>query len=228
MSRLSEAAQNVSQNIAARQELPDFSGRRDEVGQMGRAFRAMTAALYKRIEASEKFAADVAHELKNPLAAARSTAEALSYAKTEEDRTELMVQIQSELKRLNRLINDVSNASRLDAELARQHMQPLSVRTVLDSVNGIFRDLLSNDTRKMVLVIEPVASEAAYTISGNDGRLGQVLTNLVDNALSFSPEGGIVTVRARSLNNKVEIAVEDQGPGIPDDRLETIFEFCPD
>ena len=224
MSRLSEAAQNVSQNIAARQELPDFSGRRDEVGQMGRAFRAMTAALYKRIEASEKFAADVAHELKNPLAAARSTAEALSYAKTEEDRTELMVQIQSELKRLNRLINDVSNASRLDAELARQHMQPLSVRTVLDSVNGIFRDLLSDDSRKMVLVIEPVSSEAAYTVSGNDGRLGQVLTNLVDNALSFSPEGGIVTVRARSQDKKVEIAVEDQGPGIPDDRLETIFE----
>ena len=224
MSRLSEAAQNVSQNIAARQELPDFTGRRDEVGQMGRAFRAMTAALYRRIEASEKFAADVAHELKNPLAAARSTAEALSYAKTEEDRSELVEQIQSELKRLNRLINDVSNASRLDAELARQHMQPLNVSIVLDSVNGIFRDLLTDDTRKMKLIIEPAASEAAYTISGNDGRLGQVFTNLVDNALSFSPENGTVTVRARSIGRKVEIAVEDEGPGIPDDRLETIFE----
>ncbi len=224
MSRLSEAAHHVSQNIAARQELPDFAGRRDEVGQMGRAFRAMTAALYKRIEASEKFAADVAHELKNPLAAARSTAEALSYAKTEDDRTELVSQIQSELKRLNRLINDVSNASRLDAELARQHMQSLNVCGVLQSVNDIFRDLLTDDTRKMKLVIEPPPNDAAFIVSGNDGRLGQVFTNLVDNALSFSPENATVTVRARSLPQKVEIAIEDEGLGIPEDRLETIFE----
>lgn len=224
MSRLSEAAHNVSNNINARAELPEFSDRRDEVGQMGRAFRAMTGALYRRIEGSEKFAADVAHELKNPLAAARSTAEALTYARTEEDRRELVQQIQDELKRLNRLINDVSSASRLDAELARQQMQRTSVRTVLDNVTGIFRDLLADDTRKIALNIEPVANDAMLSVLGNDGRLGQVFTNLIDNALSFSPEEATVTVRARNTGSHVEIAVEDEGPGIPDDRLQTIFE----
>jgi two-component system sensor histidine kinase ChvG len=224
MKRLSEAANHVSRNIAARQELPDFTDRRDEVGQMGRAFTAMTAALYRRIEASEKFAADVAHELKNPLAAARSTAEALTYAKTEADREELVSQIQGELKRLNRLINDVSNASRLDAELARQEMQPLNIRIVLDTVTGIFRDMLADDGRKILLVTDPAASTAAYTVVGNDGRLAQVFTNLVDNALSFSPAGGTVTIRARSTAPQVEIAVEDEGTGIPPDKLNTVFE----
>ncbi len=224
MSRLSEAAEDVSQNIASRQDLPDFSDRRDEVGQMGRAFRAMTSALYRRIEASEKFAADVAHELKNPLAAARSTAEALTYARSKEDRDELVQQIQDELKRLNRLINDVSNASRLDAELARQHMQPTNVRLVLTNVTGIFRDILSDDSRGIKLTVEPGANEAELTVLGNDGRLGQVFTNLIDNALSFSPEGSTVTVHARPVSGSVEVFVDDEGPGIPEDRLQTIFE----
>lgn len=224
MKRLSEAANHVSRNIAARQELPDFTERRDEVGQMGRAFAAMTAALYRRIEGSEKFAADVAHELKNPLAAARSTAEALTFAKTDADRNEMVEQIQGELKRLNRLINDVADASRLDAELARQEMQALDIRIVLDNVTGIFRDMLADDGRKIKLVIEPVAVDSVYTIVGNDGRLGQVFTNLVDNALSFAPAGSTITVRARPLEGQVEIAVEDEGPGIPPDKLQAIFE----
>lgn len=222
MKRLSDAANNVSQNLTARAQLPDFADRRDEVGQMGNAFGAMTAALYRRIEASEKFAADVAHELKNPLAAARSTAEALTYARTEEDRSELVKEIQDELKRLNRLINDVSNASRLDAELARQQMSRVRVETVLDNVVGIFRDLLADDTRKVALIV--AGNEMDLTVSGNDGRLGQVFTNLIDNALSFSPDGATVSVKARASGSDVEIAVEDEGPGIPEDRLQTIFE----
>ena len=224
MKRLSEAANHVSRNIAARQELPDFTERRDEVGQMGRAFAAMTGALFRRIEASEKFAADVAHELKNPLAAARSTAEALTYAKTDADREELVGQIQGELKRLNRLINDVSNASRLDAELARQEMQPLNIQTVLGNVTGIFRDMLADDGRKIVLVLEPAISDAAYSIIGNDGRLCQVFTNLIDNALSFSPARSTVTLQARPAGTMIEIAVEDEGPGIPPDKLGAVFE----
>ena len=224
MRRLSAAANRVSQNISARQQLPDFSERRDEVGQMGRAFIAMTGALFRRIEASEKFAADVAHELKNPLAAARSTAEALTYAKSDSDRNELVEQIQGELQRLNRLINDVSNASRLDAELARQEMQALDIRVILKNVTGIFRDMLSDDGRSIRLSVEPVANDAAYTIVGNDGRLGQVFTNLVDNALSFSPPGGTIMVHARATGTHVEVSVEDEGPGIPADKLQAIFE----
>jgi two-component system sensor histidine kinase ChvG len=223
MRRLSEAANHVTQNISARQELPDLTARRDEVGQTSRAFVAMTNALYRRIEASEKFAADVAHELKNPLAAARSTAEALAYAKSDASRTELVQEIQAELKRLNRLINDIASTSRLDAELARQEMQSVDVRSVLENVRGLFSDMLADDSRKIRLIVEP-GQTSSFTVRGNDGRLGQVFTNLIDNALSFSPEGGTVTVRAKANGNRIEIAIEDEGPGIPADKLGQIFD----
>jgi len=224
MRRLSEAAEQASHNIAARTQLPEYANRSDEVGQMAAAFRSMTKALYRRIEASEKFAADVAHELKNPLTAARSIAESLSLAKNEEERRQLVEQIQNELNRLNRLITDVSNASRLDAELARQEMRPVDITTVLRGVVTIFRDILGDDQRQIRLVIEDAPLEGAYIVSGDEGRIGQVLTNLVDNAISFSPKTGTITVRARSTPPHMEIYVEDEGPGIPEDRLEVIFD----
>src|SRR5262252_5508880 len=146
MRRLSEVAENVSRNIKARDELPELAHRADEVGQMAAAFREMTASLHRRIEASERFAQDVAHELRNPLTAARSTAEALAFAKTPEQRQQLVREIQDELKRLNKLITDVSNASRLDAELALQEIEPVDVRQVLEGVVDVFQDLLSGDT----------------------------------------------------------------------------------
>jgi len=224
MRRLSEAADHASRNIAARHELPEYKERTDEVGQMASAFGAMTAALYRRIEASESFAADVAHELKNPLTAARSVAEALAYAKTETQRDELVRQIQNELTRLNRLITDVSNASRLDAELARQKMHNLDVTNVVTSVSQIFRDILTGDTRRIVTVVEPAPFEGAFLVNGDSGRLGQVLTNLVDNAISFTPDGRSVTLRVRRVDGAVELIVDDEGPGIPDDRLDIIFD----
>jgi two-component system sensor histidine kinase ChvG len=224
MRRLSAAAERVSHNIEARAQLPQFSERTDEVGQMSAAFQAMTSALCRRIEASEKFAADVAHELKNPLTAARSTAESLGFAKTEEERMHLVAQIQGELKRLNRLITDVSNASRLDAELARKEMRSVDVPGMLRNVVGIFRDIIGDDSRKLVLAVGAEPFTGAFFVNGDEGRLGQVLTNLIDNAISFSPENGTVTVRARVAAPFVEIAVEDEGPGIPEDRLEIIFD----
>ena len=224
MRRLSEAAEQASHNIAARTQLPEYADRSDEVGQMAAAFRAMTKALYRRIEASEKFAADVAHELKNPLTAARCIAESLSLAKNEDERRHLVEQIQNELNRLNRLITDVSNASRLDAELARQEMRPVDITTVLRGVVTIFRDILGDDQRQVRLVIEDAPLEEAYIVNGDEGRIGQVLTNLVDNAISFSPKTGTITVRARSTPPHMEIYVEDEGPGIPEDRLEVIFD----
>jgi two-component system sensor histidine kinase ChvG len=184
----------------------------------------MTAALYRRVEASESFAADVAHELKNPLAAARSMAESLTYARTEEQRKEVVQQIQNELKRLNRLITDVSNASRLDAELARQQMGPVDVIAVVGSVTQIFKDILSGDSRRVETLVGVAPFEGAFLVNGHAGRLGQVLTNLVDNAVSFSPEGKAVTVRVRRVGGFVEFVVDDEGPGIPDDRLDVIFD----
>jgi two-component system, OmpR family, sensor histidine kinase ChvG len=224
MRRLSAAAERVSHNIDARTQLPEYAGRTDEVAQMATAFQAMTGALCRRIEASEKFAADVAHELKNPLTAARSTAESLGYAKTEEERTHLVQQIQGELKRLNRLITDVSNASRLDAELARKEMRTIDVTAMLRNVVSIFRDIIGDDSRALMLAIGSEPFPGALCVDGDEGRLGQVLTNLIDNAISFSPEGGTVTAQARAAAPFVEILVEDDGPGIPDDRLEIIFD----
>jgi two-component system sensor histidine kinase ChvG len=222
--RLSEAAEEVSRNINARAHLPDFAERNDEVGQLSRAFRSMTAALYRRIESSESFAADVAHELKNPLTAARSTAESLVYAKTPEQRDELVRQIQNELKRLNRLITDVSNASRLDAELARQAMVPTLVTDVVDNVAKIFRDILSEDGRSVRVVLDQGVDRQSLKVTGHEGRMGQVITNLVDNAVSFSPADGVVVITVKQTPQHVDIVIDDEGPGIPEDRLAIIFD----
>jgi two-component system sensor histidine kinase ChvG len=223
MRRLSEVAENVSRNINARHELPEFAQRADEVGQMAAAFREMTASLYRRIEASERFAQDVAHELKNPLTAARSTAEALAYAKNPEQQQALVREIQEELKRLNKLITDVANASRLDAELALQETEPVDVRQVLGGVVDVFRDILGSDTRRVALTIAEPSSPTAYIVQCHEGRLGRVITNLLDNAISFSPERGLIAVTAQRIGPEIEIAVDDEGPGIPEDHLEDIF-----
>ena len=225
MRKLSEAAENISRNIGAHARLPHLAGRTDEIGQMNAAFRTMTESLYRRIEASELFAREVAHELKNPLTAARSTAESLAYAKTPEMREELVGQIQGELARLNRLISDVSAVSRLDAELAYGGGEPVDVRDVLRGVVAIFQDRCSSRTLDLVLDIQDRWLPAdAFIVMGHEARLGRVITNLLDNAISFSPEGGVVAVRARRLDTAIEIVVDDDGPGIPADKLDDIFE----
>ena len=222
--RLSAAAEHVSQSISARADLPDYANRRDEVGQMADAFKRMTAALYKRIEASEKFAADVAHELKNPLAAARSTAETMHYAKTPEQRDQLVMQIQGELKRLNRLITDVANASRLDAELARQKNLPVDLTAVIGNVVPVFRDMHASENIDVKLDASAGKIADPLVVLGHEGRLGQVITNLLDNAISFSKPGQSVTVKTARIGGEVEIAIEDQGPGMPDNKLEAVFD----
>ena len=225
MRRLSAAAENVSRNIGARAKLPQLGGRTDEVGQMNAAFKKMTESLYRRIEASELFAREVAHELKNPLTAARSTAESLAYAKTPEMQEELVRQIQAELARLNRLISDVSDVSRLDAELAYGDTDPVDIREVLRGVTAIFQDRFGSDTRRLILDIEDRWQlDDAFVVMGHEARLGRVITNLLDNAISFSPEDGVVAVRARRVDGEIEIVVDDDGPGIPPDGLDAIFE----
>lgn len=221
MQRLSATAEHVSRDITARTTLPDYSDREDEVGQMAQAFSAMTTSLYERIEASEKFAADVAHELKNPLTAASSMAQSLEYARTEEDRQQVVHQIQQELKRLNRLISDVSRASMLNAQLQRETPKPVELDTVIRDVVSIFAEKSEGSGKPLEYHLHGNPSD--FVVAGNDGRLGQVLTNLIDNALSFSPEGGRVTVNARIEGTDAVITVEDEGPGIQDDKLDTIF-----
>ncbi len=228
MKQLAVAAEHVSRNINARQEIPELSGRRDEVGEMARAYRKMTAALYRRIEASDRFAQDVAHELRNPVAAARSTAESLSYANTDQKREEAVRQIQGELKRLNRLIQDVSNASRLDAELALQETEPVNVADVATNITNVFRDIQKgrDDAPPCTVTLTILPADAgpdAFVIDAHEGRLGQVVTNLIDNALSFSPPEGTVAVSVIAEPGEVVIRVDDDGPGIPPNKLDDVF-----
>jgi two-component system, OmpR family, sensor histidine kinase ChvG len=222
MRRLSEAAEHVSQSINKQNELPNFPGRRDEVAALATAFKGMTDSLFRRIEASDRFAQDVAHELKNPVAAARSTAEALTYAKTDAQREEMARQIEGEMKRLNRLITDIAKASRLEGELALQETEPMDFAALTYSVADALHGL-NKDNGRFVEMQPIVGDKLAYMVDGHDMRLGQVMTNLIDNALSFSAPGGTVRVAIRRDGDTITATVDDDGPGIPPDRLEHVF-----
>jgi two-component system sensor histidine kinase ChvG len=222
--RLADAADRVRRGVKSRQQIPDFSGRGDEVGHLGQALRDMTNSLFSRIDAIESFAADVAHELKNPLTSLRSAVETLPLARTEEAKARLTAIIQHDVRRLDRLISDISNASRLDAELARQDAAPVDLERLLSTVVGMARETTLADGPKLVFDVKRVSDPAAYFVLGHDGRLGQVFNNLIDNACSFCREGGTVRVAIRPVNKAIEIVVEDDGTGIRPDQFERIFE----
>ncbi len=220
--RLAEAAEHVRRRIRARVEIPDFTRRRDEIGHLSGALRDMTSALYRRIEAIESFAADVAHELKNPLTSLRSAVETLPLAKTDESRSRLLAVIQHDVKRLDRLISDIADASRLDAELQRQESEPVDVAKLLKTLIAVANETRQDDV-SVVLAFEGGGPEA-FAVPGHDLRIGQVIGNLIDNARSFSPPGGTVRVTCRRVKNELEIVVDDDGPGVRPDALEKIFE----
>ncbi len=234
MRRLAEAADRVRRGTKSRQEIPDFTSRTDEIGHLSGSLRDMTRALYNRIEAIERFAADVAHELKNPLTSLRSAVETLPIAKTDESRARLLEVIQHDVKRLDRLISDISDASRLDAELAREDMDPVDVMELLKAVGEFANNAQRKDGVLVTVDVAPAPGmRKPYWVMGHDSRLGQVITNLVENARSFSPENGNVRIALRRAwhilsgpgpEACIEIIVDDDGPGIPDHALERIFE----
>jgi two-component system sensor histidine kinase ChvG len=225
--RLAAAAVRVRRGVKNREEIPDFSDRQDEIGNLSVAIRDMTNALYARIEAIESFAADVSHELKNPLTSLRSAVETLPLAKNETSRARLMEVIQHDVRRLDRLITDISDASRLDAELARVDAGRVDLKKFLTELIAISRDVTRN---KKVVDIDFKAAKLpqgvkGYFSVGHESRLGQVIANLIDNARSFVPDenGRIVVGLSRSGRRNI-ITVEDNGPGIRPDALERIFE----
>jgi two-component system sensor histidine kinase ChvG len=220
--RLAESARLVRRRIRSRVEIPDLSHRRDEIGHLSGSLRDMTDALYSRIEAIESFAADVAHELKNPLTSLRSAVETLPLAKSDESRNRLLSVIQHDVKRLDRLISDISDASRLDAEMQRHEAQPVNVAKLLTTVVSVANE--RHDDGVTVTLNFEGGRPAAFTVLGNDSRLGQVIDNLIDNGRSFSSAGGTVRVTCRRLKNEIEITVDDDGPGVPDEAIEKIFE----
>jgi len=219
--RLAEAADRVRHRVRSRPEIPDYSRRRDEIGHLSQAVREMTGALYDRMDAIESFAADVAHELKNPLTSMASAMEMMARARDEETRTRLMEIVRGDVKRIDRLITDISDASRLDAELSREVPEPVDLSRLLATIVEIYR--MTDPQRGVTLALDDELP-AGTRVLGRDERLGQVFRNLIDNAISFSPENGKVTVTARQREHIATVTVEDEGPGIPPDNLESIFE----
>ncbi|MCJ8519793.1 sensor histidine kinase [Pseudorhizobium tarimense] len=225
--RLSAAAIRVRRGAKQREEIPDFAYRQDEIGNLSIALREMTTALYDRIDAIESFAADVSHELKNPLTSLRSAVETLPLAKSEESKQRLTEIIFHDVRRLDRLISDISDASRLDAELARSDSTPVNMQVLLRNMVEISRQIRQG--RKVVeidLIIDSKpGNKAQFTVYGHDLRLGQIITNLIENARSFVPDdGGRIIIRLFRLRGRVTVQVDDNGPGIQAEDIDRIFE----
>ncbi len=225
--RLAAAAVRVRRGVKSREEIPDFSDRQDEIGNLSVAVRDMTNALYARIEAIESFAADVSHELKNPLTSLRSAVETLPLARNDTSRNRLMEIIQHDVRRLDRLITDISDASRLDAELAREDARRVDLKKFASDLVDVSREV---GARKKAVEIEFRAAKLpqgvkGYFVMGHDLRLGQVITNLIENARSFVPEGhGRILVALSRAGRHNVLTVEDNGPGIRAENIERIFE----
>lgn len=220
--RLSAAADQVRMQRARAISLPDLEGRRDEIGDLAKSLETMTETLSDRMDAIERFAADVSHEIKNPLTSIRSALETLELVREPAQRERLTTLLQADVKRLDRLITDISNASRLDAELSRERPRPIDMNELISDIVSVYEN--SRKSGQAPVILKPVTDDVR--VLGRDGPLGQVLRNLVDNARSFSPEGGTVRISlARSSSNPgtALITVEDDGPGIPAENLETVF-----
>ena len=203
----------------SRVRIPDLAARPDEIGRLSVAMRGMVAALYDRIDANEQFAADVAHEIKNPLASLRSAVGSLRFVKKDEHRDKLLDVIEHDVRRLDRLVSDISNASRLDSELVKEEEEEFNL---LKTLSNLCQYLSQQAGEKGVDFIIDLPSDP-ITIHGLEARLAQVFVNLVTNAISFCEDGDAVRVWARRRENRVLIVVEDTGPGIPEQALTKVF-----
>ena len=219
--RLAEAADAVRPGRRGGVEIPDFSGRGDEIGDLSRALREMTDALSERIDAIESFAADVAHEIKNPLTSLSSAVETASRIKDPEQQRKLLAIMRDDVERLDRLISDISDASRLDAELARAESEPVDLGRLLAALAEVHAATTDKDEPAIEFELAP---GEPLVVPGIEGRLVQVFQNLLSNARSFSPPGGVIRLAARRDGAFVEAVVEDDGPGIPPGKLGGVFD----
>ncbi|UWQ75083.1 sensor histidine kinase [Leisingera sp. M658] len=199
--------------------IPDLSARPDEIGRLSRALRGMVKALYSRIDSNEQFAADVAHEIKNPLASLQSAVGTLRMVHRDDQREKLMDVIEHDVRRLDRLVSDISNASRLDAELVKEEEEDFDLLAMLGNLN----QYLGEDARTKGIDYITDLPAQPIQLQGLEARLAQVFVNLITNAISFCEEGDAIRVWARRRANRVLIVVEDTGPGIPDQALSKIF-----
>ena len=218
--RLAEIAERVRRGQGRQIDIPDFTRRRDEIGDLSGALRDMTAALWARMDAIERFAADVAHEIKNPLTSLRSAVETVARLEDPKQQKRLMAIILDDVERLNRLISDISDASRLDAELSRAEMGPVDIANMLRALADL-HEVTKGDGPPLKIEI---ASLQSLVVHGIEGRLVQVWRNLIANAASFSPPGGSIRIAAARDGERVRVTVADDGPGIPPGKLTAIFD----
>ncbi|WP_026168156.1 HAMP domain-containing histidine kinase [Kordiimonas gwangyangensis] len=217
---LARAAERVRGAIGREENIPEFAERMDEIGDLSRSLSDMTRALYNQIDAVEQFAADVAHEIKNPLSSMRSALETLQMTDKPEVQARLFAILRDDVKRIDRLITDISAASRLDAELTRGEMEEFDLAIMLKMLVDAYT---TANNRRGVEVILPDYEAGVFMIRGIEARLGQVWRNLIDNAISFSPESGKVTIAVMRTGGRVTVTVEDEGPGMPEGAEEKIF-----
>lgn len=220
--RLALAADRVRHG-RGRQRIPDLGHRDDEIGELSQALSEMTDALWERLDAIERFAADVAHEIKNPLSSLRSAVETVVRIQDPERQKPLMAIIEDDVRRLDRLISDISAASRLDAELSRAEAGPVDLGAMLRMLAQVHATTAGDDPDRPRLTAD-LPEGVDLTVAGVEGRLVQVFQNLIANAVSFSPPGGTVALAARRDGAVVEVTVSDQGPGLPEGKTEAIFE----
>jgi two-component system sensor histidine kinase ChvG len=221
--RLAAAAERA-RGRGARVEIPDFTGRGDEIGELSGSLREMTDTLWQRMSAIESFAADVAHEIKNPLSSLRSAVETAARIEDPEKQRRLMAIIFDDVERLDRLITDISDASRLDAELSRLELAPTDVGAMLGALADVHQATRSDSDPRLSLDLPADSRIHPLVVPGIEGRLSQVFRNLIANAVSFSPPGGEIRVRALHEGRAVLVMIEDDGPGVPEDKLSTIFD----
>ncbi len=200
--------------------IPDLTGRPDEIGRLSGALRGMVAALYERIEGNEQFAADVAHEIKNPLASLRSAVGTLGMVKRDDQRAKMIEVIEHDVRRLDRLVSDIANASRLDSELVKEEELPIDLLKMLGNLNEF---LAKEAGQKGIDYIADMPAQA-IVIMGLEGRLAQVFVNIITNAISFCAEGDAIRIWVRKRENRVLVVVEDTGPGIPEEALTKVFQ----
>jgi two-component system sensor histidine kinase ChvG len=210
---------NARKMSPTRVRIPDLTGRPDEIGRLSGALRGMVSALYDRIDANEQFAADVSHEIKNPLASLRSAVGTMRVARTDDQRNRLLEVIEHDVQRLDRLVSDISNASRLDSELVKEEEEEFDLVRMLDNLAQYHGE---EARKKGVELITDLPAEP-IRISGLEGRLAQVFVNLLSNAISFCEDGDAVRLWTRRRENRVLIVVEDTGPGIPEEALTKVF-----
>ena len=214
------SVQNTSRINPGRIDIPDLTARLDEIGDLSRQLRNMTTALYDRIEANEAFAADVAHEIKNPLTSLGSAVETMRLVKNDAARDRLLDVIGDDVNRMDRLVTDISNASRLDAELATDEMASINVVKMLKNLVDHQSEMAAADGVAIVAKFD----KTTPNIIGLESRLAQVFVNLITNAVSFVPDGGSVTVSVfQHEHGEVAIVIEDTGCGIPKENLEDVF-----